>query len=42
MDYIEISAKTIEAAVAKGTEQLKADGKVVADTKVLEQPSSGF
>lgn len=42
MDYIEISAKTIEEAVTKGTAQLKEDGKVVADTKVLEQPSSGF
>lgn len=42
MDYIEISAKTIDEAVAKGTAQLKEDGKVVADTKVLEQPSSGF
>lgn len=42
MDYIEVSAKTIADAVAKGTEQLKADGKVVTDTKVLEQPSSGF
>lgn len=42
MDYIEISAKTIEEAVAKGTAQLKEDGKVVADTKVLEQSSSGF
>lgn len=42
MDYIEVSAKTIADAIAKGTEQLKADGKVVTDTKVLEQPSSGF
>lgn len=42
MDYIEVSARTIADAVAKGTEQLKADGKVVTDTKVLEQPSSGF
>lgn len=42
MDYIEVSARTIADAVAKGTEQLKAEGKVVTDTKVLEQPSNGF
>lgn len=42
MDYIEVLARTIADAVAKGTEQLKADGKVVTDKKVLEQPSSGF
>ena len=42
MDFIEISAKTVEDAIAKGTAQLAAEGKVVVDTKVLEEPAGGF
>lgn len=42
MDYIEVSAKTIDEAIAKGVAQLGAEGKTVTETKVLEQPSSGF
>ena len=42
MDYIEVSAKTIDEAIANGVAQLGAEGKTVTETKVLEQPSSGF
>lgn len=42
MDYIEVSAKTIDEAIANGVAQLSAEGKTVTETKVLEQPSSGF
>ncbi|MBS4913184.1 MAG: protein jag [Veillonella sp.] len=42
MDFIEISAKTVEDAIAKGKAQLASEGKVVVDTKVLEEPAGGF
>lgn len=42
MDFIEISAKTIDEALAKGKAQLAGEGKVLVDSKVLEEPSKGF
>lgn len=42
MDFIEISAKTIEEAIQIGTQRLMEEGKVVSDTKVLQEPSKGF
>lgn len=42
MDFIEISAKTIDEALAKGKTQLASEGKVMVDSKVLEEPSNGF
>ena len=42
MDHIEVSAKTLEEAIAKGEAQLTAEGRRITETKVIEQPSSGF
>ena len=42
MEFIDVSAKTIEDAIAKGVAQLAAEGQELVETKVLEQPSSGF
>lgn len=42
MDFIEISAKTIDEALAKGQAQLASEGKTMVDSKVLEEPSNGF
>ncbi len=42
MDYIEVSAKTIEEATAQATAQIEAQGRVVTSVKVLEEPSKGF
>ena len=42
MEFIDVSAKTIEDAIAKGVAQLAAEGQGMVETKVLEQPSSGF
>ena len=42
MEFIDVSAKTIEDAIAKGVAQLAAEGQELVETKVLEQPSNGF
>lgn len=42
MDFIEISAKTVEEAIAQGVAQLSRESKEVVETKVLQEPSSGF
>ena len=42
MDYIEVSAKTIEEATSQATAQIEAQGRVVTSVKVLEEPSKGF
>ena len=42
MEFIDVSAKTIEDAIAKGVAQLAEDGQELVETKVLEQPSNGF
>ncbi len=42
MEFIDVSAKTIEDAIAKGVAQLAVDGQELVETKVLEQPSNGF
>ena len=42
MEFIDVSAKTIEDAIAKGVAQLAVDGQEMVETKVLEQPSNGF
>ena len=42
MDYIEVSAKTIEEATAQATAQIEAQGCVVTSVKVLTEPSNGF
>ena len=42
MEFIDVSAKTIEDAIAKGVAQLASEGQELVETKVLEQPSSGF
>ena len=39
MEFIDVSAKTIEDAIAKGVAQLAEDGQELVETKVLEQPS---
>ena len=40
MEFIDVSAKTIEDAIAKGVAQLAEDGQELVETKVLEQPLS--
>jgi len=40
MEFIDVSAKTIEDAIAKGVAQLAAEGQELVETKVLEQQSS--
>ena len=42
MEFIDVSAKTVEDAIAKGVAQLAAEGQELVETKVLEQPSNGF
>ena len=42
MDYIEVSAKTIEEATSQATDQIESQGRVVTSVKVLEEPSKGF
>ena len=42
MDYIEVSAKTIEEATSQATSQMESQGRVVTSVKVLEEPSKGF
>ena len=42
MDYIEVSAKTIEEATSQTTAQIESQGRVVTSVKVLEEPSKGF
>lgn len=42
MDYIEVSAKTIEEATSQATAQIETQGRVVTSVKVLEEPSKGF
>ena len=38
MEFIDVSAKTIEDAMPKGVAQLAVDGQELVETKVLEQP----
>ncbi len=40
MEFIDVSAKTSEGAIAKGVAQLAAEE--LAETKVSKQPSNGF
>ena len=44
MEFIDVSAKTIEDAIAKGVAQLAEDGQELVETKVLDKkkPSNGF
>ena len=42
MDYIEVSAKTIEEATSQAISQIESQGRVVTSVKVLEEPSKGF
>lgn len=42
MEFIDVSAKTIEDAIAKGVAELAVDGHELVETKVIEQPSNGF
>ncbi len=42
MEFIDVSAKTIEDAIAKGVAELSVDGHELVETKVIEQPSNGF
>ena len=42
MDYIEVSAKTIEEATSQATAQIESQGRVVTSVKVLEESSKGF
>ena len=42
MDYIEVSAKTIEEATSQATAQIESQGRVVTSVRVLEEPSKGF
>lgn len=42
MEFIDVSAKTIEDAIAKGVAELSVDGHELVETKVLEEPSNGF
>ena len=42
MDYIEVSAKTIEEATSQATAKIESQGRVVTSVKVLEEPSKGF
>ena len=42
MEFIDVSAKTIEDAIAKGVAELSVDGRELVETKVIEQPSNGF
>lgn len=42
MEFIDVSAKTIEDAIAKGVAELSIDGLELVETKVIEQPSNGF
>ena len=41
MEFIDVSAKTIEDAIAKGVAELAVDGHELVETKVIEQPSNG-
>ena len=42
MEFIDVSAKTIEDAIAKGVAELSIDGRELVEKKVIEQPSNGF
>lgn len=42
MDYIDISAKTIEEAISEGRKKLDAEQKEIVETKTMEEPSNGF
>lgn len=42
MEFIDISAKTVEEAIAKGLAQLTEEGRELVETKVMEEPSGGF
>ena len=42
MEFIDVSAKTIEDAIAKGVAELSIDGRELVETKVIKQPSNGF
>lgn len=42
MEFIDVSAKTIEDAIAQGVAQLNSEGRELAETEVITQPSGGF
>lgn len=42
MEFIDVSAKTVEEAIAKGVAELAIDGHELVETEVIEKPSSGF
>lgn len=42
MEFIDVSAKTIEDAIGQGVAQLNSEGRELAETEVITQPSGGF
>lgn len=42
MEFIDVSAKTIEEATLKGQEQLSQEGRQFVNSEVIAQPSNGF
>ena len=42
MEFIDVSAKTIEDAIVQGVAQLNSEGRDLAETEVITQPSGGF
>ena len=42
MEFIDVSAKTIEDAIVQGVAQLNSEGRELAETEVITQPSGGF
>lgn len=42
MEFIDVSAKTIEDAIVQGVTQLNSEGRELAETEVITQPSGGF
>ena len=42
MEFIDVSAKTIEDAIAKGVAELNLEGKELVETQVVSHPSGGF
>lgn len=42
MEFIDITAKTVEEAIASGLSQLEKESKEIVETKVMEEPSGGF
>ena len=42
MEFIDVSTKTIEDAIVQGVAQLNSEGRELAETEVITQPSGGF